>query len=1804
MHFNFLLFLTLLGFSFRAIVAQHDASCSALEPCHSGCCSSYGTCGFGPAYCGDGCQGSCNATAECGKWAADPGTKCPLNVCCSEFGFCGTTSDFCNKECQSNCDPVEVKTCSENTNALDYKRRIAYYELWSATRNCDAFAPENIAAGALTHINIAFATLDEDFKIIDTLGDLVARVSRLKKRYAGLRASIAIGGWSFNDPPTQHIFSDMVSTYTNRQTFIDSLVSYLHKYGLDGVDIDWEYPAAIDRGGAPEDTNNYVLLMSEIKERFAQEDPGWEATITLPSSYWYLRGFDLPGLQRYISWFNVMTYDIHGMWDQDNEWTGSYLRGHTNLTEIEQGLDLLWRNDVDPSNVVMGFGFYGRSFTMSDPNCYQPGCNFSAAGIAGDCTNTAGILSYAEVASRNDSLNTNTYYDAAATLKYMTYDGTQWISYDDEQSFTDKKRFLSSHCISGLMIWAIDQDTSDYQALGGLLGEDAMQDSLITGGELSDSEKSGISSEFAAYTGQNCFVTPVCTDGTKGQKGPDQICPSGYTSVSTAHAPSQAPNHTIKGDCSEGWYRYICCPTQAMPQNCQWNGNPERSEFGCSGTCGSDQFLLNTDSYTDPLGHGQCYMGNRNLCCDSAEVLNECFWTDCQDDTDGATCPKNSVLQTWRYDEDGGAQCDPGQARSFCCPSSDTYSNCAWSNDMVNGPDGYPIYDPNKICNPSQCPSTQVAITWALDPPSTGKFSGGHMLDCSGYPPGPGQSAEFPYCCDPPNEYNNKWPVDPKYLWEDYYDETGDDVQWSYADNQGNNVNDHKLSDDYGADPYGFVMLDGPKGSLDNDFPSSFTVSRREEHIPMAKRSLVTSNQTTIDSTFDHSEETIHVYCNYPMDSPRCQKVFYKGAVDTIIRLPDHVGEGPFARIVSMEVDPDHALPVHHLRARQIDRNRNEVYKVKFDYNFHLIKRDSQVNMRIDYTNLESYWDEMTASKDSRKRSVNEEHLSYRDWRYKVDTAKETHFKLRKRGSETEMAESSKPSIVKRWFGAFKDWLNRLNTIENKDMGFLSMAIRKTIKLYHAQRGCQSSTAMASLDIDLDAYVNMEATYAYYFSGTIVPPAVTGTYAYFGLEPTAYLGLSIKGYAQMQYTSDRKRLVDTLSYPGLSVKGIAAVGPTLDIYGQIKGVLTVAGQMNIGTRYNFGLSEVYWPDEPDDDSAIKDLVQHPDATTEEVVPVFDAAVRASADLDIMVTPEANLGIRIGGGGGIFGTTLVDAQLVGFMNNTLRFHAEATGAVQGSGSSGSASASYKYGAYFLYNLGFGGYANIPFYSWNAQSRFLFDSPRTITLYEDGDVASASTRKRDLPRIPQLPRRGLLNSITNEEISSHPDAWSDQISEAETQGRNYSMLRPRDDISTTDDNGQGEVSAFSLATLFTCPKGDNCTASNSGSSAPGKRSDELTRRAVSSGCGWTLPDFRYNCHTWFANTVITGPSGTTAVDGICQNVGNFYRARSLSTDGMVLTWDPNTARVEDRRAATCGQQACVPENINYQNEVGLGNIRGGYVSCDEFPFAGSEEGGDYFGHVHETPTGAQMLCAPVWQQNLQGGCNQMLSTLSTNVAYLDDPNTQTSNWQSWDKTNTAWNTVQQSGFGRTANYPNQIPQAAGIDNNRYALSNFRLGYTFKRNFTMGLATPSGPQDTSSWGTQPISNARAYSQTANWPNQDATTVACAINIFGQSDIYRFDGGYNGYCFNGQTESRQNGAFSSPGYNRCKVDFVGGPGPAKRSLGDYNGWEIENIEMSDDPDTFIPVDDINFHPKGMNHAKHVEHHLHKASHGHGLVV
>ena len=133
--------------------------------------------------------------------------------------------------------------------------------------------------------------------------------TNLKQTNPGLQTWISVGGWAMNDPgPTNGTFSALANSTTYQDQFATSLITFMNEYGFDGVDIDWEYPVAPERAGNPEDLQTYVSWLQNLKTALGDD---YGLTITIPSSYWYMRNFNITALIDIVDWFNVMTYDLH-----------------------------------------------------------------------------------------------------------------------------------------------------------------------------------------------------------------------------------------------------------------------------------------------------------------------------------------------------------------------------------------------------------------------------------------------------------------------------------------------------------------------------------------------------------------------------------------------------------------------------------------------------------------------------------------------------------------------------------------------------------------------------------------------------------------------------------------------------------------------------------------------------------------------------------------------------------------------------------------------------------------------------------------------------------------------------------------------------------------------------------------------------------------------------------------------------------------------------------------------------------------------------------------------------------------------------------------------------------------------------------------------------------------------------------------------------------------------------------------------------------------------------------------------------
>jgi chitinase len=294
----------------------------------------------------------------CGQYSAGGNIKCGMNICCSGTGWCGTTENYCTSPpndpqdgCQSafgSCAVVEPWSCGP-ASGTSAGRTIGYYQASNVRdRVCNKISPSQIVTTGYSHLYFAFAAFDASTFAITPAS---AADVELYKEFTGLQKSgletwIAIGGYEFSNTGTA--WSTMVSSSANRQAFIKSLTSFMQEYGFQGVDLDWEYPVDVTRGGSPADTENFVALVSDMHSAFGGN---YGISVTLAPDYWYLRDFDAIRMQPYVNWFGFMAYDLHGSWDVKTPALGNIVRGQANISDIETDMAPLWFDGLDPSKI-------------------------------------------------------------------------------------------------------------------------------------------------------------------------------------------------------------------------------------------------------------------------------------------------------------------------------------------------------------------------------------------------------------------------------------------------------------------------------------------------------------------------------------------------------------------------------------------------------------------------------------------------------------------------------------------------------------------------------------------------------------------------------------------------------------------------------------------------------------------------------------------------------------------------------------------------------------------------------------------------------------------------------------------------------------------------------------------------------------------------------------------------------------------------------------------------------------------------------------------------------------------------------------------------------------------------------------------------------------------------------------------------------------------------------------------------------------------------------------------------------------
>lgn len=374
-----------------------------------------------------------------------------------------------------------------STQATTSQRIIGYFSSWSIYGR--AFYVTDIAAHMLTHINYAFVNISPAGECV--LGDEWAdtqfpypgekegdgllgnfhQLQVLKQTHPHLQTLISVGGWTWSGR-----FSDVALTNESRQQFARSCVDFMLKYGFDGIDLDWEYPAG---GGhpanleRPEDPANFILLLAEVRRQLDEQgtrDGGhYLLTIAAPAGENQITPVVWEQVQQHLDWINVMAYDFAGSWSRVTDFNAPLydVPGAPEGTgrSVDSSIHRYLTAGVPADKLVLGVPFYGRGWKevgAENNGLYQP------FGAVPNGTWGEGVFEFQDI-EKFWSTVMQRYWHDNAQVPWLYFDKTGiMISYDDPESLQMKTDYIREHDLGGVMFWELSADSRQHTLLQAL----------------------------------------------------------------------------------------------------------------------------------------------------------------------------------------------------------------------------------------------------------------------------------------------------------------------------------------------------------------------------------------------------------------------------------------------------------------------------------------------------------------------------------------------------------------------------------------------------------------------------------------------------------------------------------------------------------------------------------------------------------------------------------------------------------------------------------------------------------------------------------------------------------------------------------------------------------------------------------------------------------------------------------------------------------------------------------------------------------------------------------------------------------------------------------------------------------------------------------------------------------------------------------------------------------------------------------------------------------------------------------------
>ncbi len=276
----------------------------------------------------------------------------------------------------------------------------------------------------------------------------------LKKANRHLKVLLSIGGSSYSTN-----FSAPASTDSGRSRFASTAVSLVANLGLDGLDIDWEFPQ--------DDTEaaDMVLLLQSIRaaldayENSLSTPYHFQLTVACPTGPSNYQTLHLADMDQYVDFWFLMAYNYAGSWSSV---TGNQANLFPSLSDpastpfnTAEVIGYYIAKGIAPNKIVLGMPIYGQSFAATD----GLGKPFNGVGSG---TWETGLYDFKALPLSGAT----EFYDRMTGSSY-SYDSTskELISYDNVAVAKQKAAFIQQMDLGGAVWWESSADKVGSESL-------------------------------------------------------------------------------------------------------------------------------------------------------------------------------------------------------------------------------------------------------------------------------------------------------------------------------------------------------------------------------------------------------------------------------------------------------------------------------------------------------------------------------------------------------------------------------------------------------------------------------------------------------------------------------------------------------------------------------------------------------------------------------------------------------------------------------------------------------------------------------------------------------------------------------------------------------------------------------------------------------------------------------------------------------------------------------------------------------------------------------------------------------------------------------------------------------------------------------------------------------------------------------------------------------------------------------------------------------------------------------------------